>query len=102
MLKMIPKPKKLQGWQVYQQLTYKSLWRAEINEGWDEYQKTWQEVHPDEKMTMTRFEYMNTFIKEKYDNETPEMKAKVEAHRSEMKDEGDSPGPDQQNRKRQE
>jgi len=50
---MIPKPKKLQGWKVYQQLTYKSLWRAEINEGWDKYQKTWQEAHPDEKMTRT-------------------------------------------------
>jgi len=32
------------------------------------------------KINKTRFEFMNTFMKEKFKNETPEMKAKVAAH----------------------
>ena len=60
------------------------------------------EAHPDEKMKMTRFEYMNTFIKEKYENETTEMKDKVIAHQITMEVESLLTGPDEQNLQRQE
>jgi len=101
-IKIKGKPKKLQDWQVYQHLTYESQWKTEINKGWDECQKAWMEAHPDEKMKMTRFEYMNTFIKEKYENETTEMKDKVIAHQIMMEVESLLTGPDEQNLQRQE
>ena len=43
----------------------------------------WVKENPGQPMK-TRFEFMNTFIKEKFEAETPEMKARVEEYRQQI------------------
>lgn len=78
------KRRPLQPWQVYHSLTYESTWKKVIDEEWGEYTRTWLKEHPGEPLIKTRFEFMNTFIKEKYEGETQEMKEKVDDHRRKL------------------
>jgi len=71
----------LQPSQAYHVLTYESKWKTEIDREWQAYTTSWAKEHPGEVLKKTRFEFMNTFIKAKYDAETPEMKVKVEEYR---------------------
>ena len=77
----------LQGWQAYQALTYESQWKPFIDEEWDRYTKEWVSKHPNEKPPKTRFELMIEFVKEKYENETEEMKERCEEFRKTLKEE---------------
>jgi hypothetical protein len=56
-------------------LTYNSQWKPFVDEEWGKYKEEWMSEHPNEKSSKTRFTIMNEFIKEKYENETNEMKA---------------------------
>jgi hypothetical protein len=90
-LKMKPKPKVWQSWQAYKALTYESKWKPVVNEAWDDYVKTWEKEHPDEKPEKRRLVFLMEFMKEKLAGETDEMKKCVEEHRLSIKDETSGP-----------
>jgi len=69
-----------QPWQAYHNLTYESKWKAEINRCWNEYTIKWKGENPGQALEKTRFEFMNAFIKDKYEAESLEVKAEVEKH----------------------
>ena len=71
----------LQPWQAYHALTYTSKWKADIDEKWEIYCKEWVSEHPNSKPPKTRFQIMAEFMKEKYAEETPAMKAECEEYR---------------------
>jgi len=64
-------------------MTYETKWKPEIDKQWETYCKTWKQEHPGEPMVKTHFEFMNNFMREKYEMETVEMKQKVEQYRRE-------------------
>lgn len=70
-----------QAWQAYHSMTYETKWKSTINEQWAERTKEWKKNNPDTKMKETRFTFMNNFIKEKFKNETEEVKKEVEEYR---------------------
>ena len=72
----------LQLWQVYHALTYQNQWKSVIQGLWDTYQTEWLSKHPDEpKPPKTHLQMMVEFMKEKYNQETNEMKAKCDEYR---------------------
>jgi hypothetical protein len=75
-----PRPKKLQAWQAYHALTYRSQWKPHVDTAWSEYQKAWKAEHSTEKPEKNRFQIMVEFMKEKYNEETEEMKKKCEEY----------------------
>jgi hypothetical protein len=77
----------LQSWQAYHALTYKKQWKPVIQEKWSTYHKEWTSEHPNEKPAKTRFQLMVEFMKEKYDQESPEMKERCEEYRKCLRDE---------------
>lgn len=77
----------LQAWQAYQALTYESQWKPHIDEEWNRYKKKWASEHPNEKPPKTRFSIMIEFMKEKFANETDDMKARCEEFRKTVKEE---------------
>jgi len=89
-LKMKMKPKMLQPWQAYQALTYEEKWKPQIDKVWESYKEDWARENPGEKLPKTRFQIMVEFIKEKFANESEEMKQRCEVYRKENKG---SPGP---------
>jgi hypothetical protein len=70
----------LQAWQAYHSLTYESKWKPFVDEKWQTYKTEWESEHPNEKPQKTRFEIMNEFIKEKFANETDNMKEQCETY----------------------
>ncbi|KAM6500769.1 hypothetical protein JOM56_003783, partial [Amanita muscaria] len=83
----LKKPKMWQWWQAYGNLTYESKWKAQIGRDWAAYTETWKAENPDILAPKTWFEFQNAFLKEKYEQETKEMKLLVEEHRDKMKKE---------------
>ena len=75
-----PRPKKLQPWQAYHALTYQDQWKTHIDTAWSEYPKAWKAEHTTEKPEKTRFQIMVEFMKQKYNEETEEMKKKCEEY----------------------
>lgn len=55
---------------------------------WDTYKKKWEAENPDSKMKESRFSFMNTFLQEKYKEESEEVKDEVKKRRAAMKEEG--------------
>jgi hypothetical protein len=86
-LKIKGRPRVLQAWQAYQALTYESQWKPLVSEEWDKYKNQWSKEHPNEKPPKTRFTIMVEFIKDKFANETEEMKARCEELRKTLKEE---------------
>jgi hypothetical protein len=86
MLKLQVKPRIPLEWQVYQLMTYESKWKPIIDEEWDELKKNWEEENPETKMTETRFNFMNTFLQEKYNQEPEDIKDQVRKRREIMKE----------------
>jgi len=74
----------LQPRQAYHALTYESQWKPEIDREWEALNVAWAKDQPGVPMKKTRFEFMNNFMKEKYDAESPEMKQRVEEFRCKM------------------
>jgi hypothetical protein len=58
-----------------------------IQELWNTYRKEWISKHPNEKPPKTRFQIMFEFMRDKYAQETPEMKAECEEYRRSRRDE---------------
>jgi hypothetical protein len=67
-------------------MTYKSVWKPEIDHLWEEYTTKWKIENPGQAPNKTRFELMNVFIREKYENETTEKKEEVEVYRQKMQE----------------
>ena len=84
---MAPKPKMLQSWQAYQALTYESQWKPHIDKEWAKYKLEWESQNPSVKPPKKRFTIMVEFIKEKFKNETEEMKSRCEEYRQSRKSE---------------
>jgi hypothetical protein len=59
-----------------------------VDKEWDKYKKEWALEHPNKKPPKARFTIMIEFIKEKFTNETDEMKARCEELQKTLKDEG--------------
>ena len=74
----------LQPCQAYHTLTYESQWKAEIDREWDALNVAWTKEHPGIPLKKTQFEFMNSFIREKYEAESPEMKQRVEEFRCKL------------------
>jgi len=70
----------LQDWQAYQALTYESKWKAIVDKEWATYKTEWELEHPKETPLKNRFTFMVEFMKEKYKDETEEMKQKCEEY----------------------
>lgn len=90
-LKIKAKPKVLQSWQAYKELTYESKWKPVVDEACDDYVTTWEKEHPDEKPEKKCLVFLMEFMKEKLAGETDEMKKHVEEHRLSVKDETSGP-----------
>ena len=85
LLKLKAKPKTLQEWQVYQIMMYETQWKAVIDKEWETYKSTWEAENPGDELNKTRFTFMNSFMKEKYLEETEEVQSSVRKHREELK-----------------
>lgn len=82
------KPRVGQEWQVYQQMTYETQWKVEIDKEWDALTKEWEAKNPGQPMITSRFNFMNTFLQAKYKEESEEVKDEVKKRRAAMKEEG--------------
>ena len=90
-LKIKPKPKMLQSWQAYHALTYEKQWKPYVDKKWEMYKEEWEAGNPTEKKPpKSRFQLMVEFMKEKYENESVEMKLRCEEYRRARKE---SPAP---------
>lgn len=69
-------------------MTYETKWKTTIDMEWDTYKKKWEAENPDSKMKESRFSFMNTFLQEKYKEESEEVKDEVKKRRAAMKEEG--------------
>ena len=78
---MPPPPRKLQPWQAYHALTYKSQWKPHVDQAWTDYKKAWEDEHPEGKLEKTRFQIMVEFMKAKFEDEDEEMKKKCNNYR---------------------
>lgn len=74
----------MQPWQAYHALTYESKWKAVIDQKWEEYNIEWAKEQPEQPLVKTQFEFMNAFIKEKYEAESDDTKERVEQHRQDV------------------
>ena len=87
LLKVVPQPKMLHAWQAYQALTYESQCKTEVDKEWKEYKIQWESEHPGEDPPKGRFAIMNEFLREKYQNESDEMKERCKEYRRSLKQE---------------
>lgn len=90
---MKPRPKMLQVWQAYHALTYETQWKPHVDKEWARYKTEWESENPSEKPPKNRFTIMVEFMKEKFKNETEEMKLRCEEFRHARQSE--SPVPDE-------
>ena len=88
-LKITGQSRLRQEWQIYQTMTYENKWKEVIDSEWDNYQKKWKAEHPNTDLLQGCFTFMNSFLKEKYKEESEEVKKEVREHRAVMKDDID-------------
>ena len=93
-IKQKTQPRILQPWQAYQALTYESKWKAEVNAAWLAYKNAWLTEHPKEKPPKNRFQIMIEFIKEKFEQETDEVKEECKEYRKRHWAEAAMPDPE--------
>ena len=58
-------------------MTYKTQWKAVIDKEWETYKCMWEVENPGDKLDKTRFTFMNSFMKQKYLEETKEVQNNV-------------------------
>ncbi len=67
-------------------MTYETKWKDEIKKQYDKLRRTWKPKQPGEKFTVTRFGFMNDFMRTKYNELSPEEKEEVEEYRNKQAD----------------
>jgi hypothetical protein len=82
----------LHEWQVYYQMTYESKWKTVIEQEWEMYKSKLTAKNADTVLKQERFQFANTFIREKYKAETQEVKDEVKKRQLGEKKEGEQPG----------
>ena len=75
----------LQDWQVYHAMTYKTQWKTVIDVEWEKYKRTWEAEKSGKEPDVTRFTFMTSFMRQKYQEETEEVRDKVRKHQEELK-----------------
>ena len=65
-----------------------------IDKEWETYKSKWEAENTGNELDKTRFAFMNSFMKEKYLEETEEVQNSVRKHREELKAEVDADGED--------
>ncbi|KJA16797.1 hypothetical protein HYPSUDRAFT_147224 [Hypholoma sublateritium FD-334 SS-4] len=85
-IKLDMKPRKKQPWQAYQRMTYETQWKDVIDKAYDELRAEWKPKAPGDIFNLSRFEFMNDFMRKKYEEQSPEVKAKVEEFRQQKYD----------------
>ena len=93
-IKQKTQPRMLQPWQAYQALTYESKWKTEVDAAWSMYKSTWTTEHPEEKLPKSQFQIMIEFIKEKFEQESDEVKKQCEDYRRTRQVKAATPDPD--------
>jgi hypothetical protein len=88
-LELMEESKVLHEWQVYYQMTYESTWKTIIEKEWETYKAKLTAEDPDADLKKARFQFANTFIREKYEMETQEVKDEVKKRRLGEKKEGE-------------
>lgn len=80
----------LQKWQAYSQYrqTYDKTWKATIEKAWTDYKSQWDCENPGVAPPKKRFDVMNEFIRETFNNETAERVQEVDEYRKKIKVEG--------------
>ena len=92
-LKVKTKPRMLHAWQAYHAITYEKQWKGEVDKVWAQYKAQWVSEHTDtKKPEKTRFQIMCEFMKEKYEEQTEEMKERCEEYRK-LSVKGETPVP---------
>jgi hypothetical protein len=86
------KPKLLQEWQVYHTMTYEKQWKTVVDEEWAKYKSAWDAERPGEDIDETRFTFMASFMRKKYQEETEDVHENVKKRREEMKAEIEDEG----------
>jgi ABC-type transport system involved in cytochrome c biogenesis ATPase subunit len=61
-------------------MTYETQWKPDVDQLWEEYKVAWIRDNPEQPLDKTQFKFMASFMREKYENETPEVKTKVEEY----------------------
>jgi len=85
LLKMRGKQKALQEWQVYHVMTYKTQWKTVVDEEWEKYKSAWEAKNPGEEPNKTRFGFMASFMRQKYQEESKEVQNNVRKCQEELK-----------------
>lgn len=88
------KPKTLQDWQVYHVMTYKTQWKTVVDEEWEKYKSAWDAENPGKEPDETRFTFMASFMRRKYQEETEEVRKDVKKRQEELKVELEAEGED--------
>ena len=70
-----------QSFQAYHDLTYDSIWKPIIDIEWQYFVHRWKEENTNKEFTQNRFAFMNSFMRERFNEEDEETKVLVEEHR---------------------
>lgn len=68
-------------------MTYETQWKKVVDEEWAKYQSEWEAERPGEEIDKTRFTFMASFMRKKYQEETEEVHENVKKRREELKTE---------------
>ena len=71
-------------------MTYESKWKPVIDNEWEAYQAKWKADHPGTDLPQGCFMFMNSFLEDKYNLESDEVKTAVKECRAAMKIEFDA------------
>ena len=66
-------------------MTYKSQWKAVIDDEWKKCKSTWKAEKPTEDLDETRFTFMSSFMRQKYLEESKEVQNNIRRCCDELK-----------------
>ena len=81
----IGKQKRLQDWQVYHVMTYKTQWKTIIDKEWEKYRSTWKAKNSGKEPNETQFFFMTSFMRQKYQEETDKVQKDIEKWQEELR-----------------
>ena len=66
-------------------MTYKTQWKTIVDEEWEKYRSAWKAKNPGEEPDETRFSFITSFMRQKYQEETDEVRKDVKKRQEELK-----------------